>query len=224
MSHYICYVEDHAESGQDISAYLQSQGHHVDRFSDGLKAQSEIQKKHYDLLILDIMLPGTDGYSIAKQSKKKHPSIPIIMTTAKWMIDDKQQWYDLWIDDYLVKPFSLKELIMRIEAVMKRCIPSEIYRYSDIEVYLEENVIKKNGEIVHLTTKEWILLFTLIESAGTIVSRLSLTELIWWDDAWWDNKVENKLDVYIASLRKKLWSGCIETIKGMGYKMMKSIL
>jgi two-component system OmpR family response regulator/two-component system response regulator QseB len=65
-------------------------------------------------------------------------------------------------------------------------------------------------------------LFTLIENAGTVISRLSLTELIRWGDAWWDNKVENKLDVYIASLRRKLWADCIETIKGMGYKMMKS--
>jgi len=78
-----------------------------------------------------------------------------------------------------VKPFSLKELIMRIEAVMKRYTPSEVYRYEDVEVFLEENVIKKNGEKIHITTKEWILLFTLIEHAGTIVSRLSLTELIW---------------------------------------------
>lgn len=83
MSYYVCYVEDHAEIGQDISAYLQAQGYYVDRFSDGLKAQSEIQIKHYDLLILDIMLPGIDGYAIAQQSKKKHPNTPIIMTTAK---------------------------------------------------------------------------------------------------------------------------------------------
>ena len=222
MSHYICYVEDHSKIGQDISDYLQDQWYHVDRFLDGWKASDQIQKKHYDLLILDIMLPWVNGYTIAQSAKKKYPNTPIIMTTAKWMIDDKQEWYDLWIDDYLVKPFSLKELIMRIEAVMKRYTPSEVYRYEDVEVFLEENVVKKNGEKIHITIKEWILLFTLIEHAGTIVSRLSLTELIWWEDAWWDNKVENKLDVYIASLRKKLWSDCIETIKGMGYKMMKS--
>ena len=68
---------------------------------------------------------------------------------------------------------------MRLEAVMKRYIPSEIYRYGDVEVYLEENVVKKNGELVHITTKEWVLLFTLIENTGTVISRLSLTELIW---------------------------------------------
>lgn len=224
MSHYICYVEDHSEIGQDISDYLHDQWYHVDRFLDGWRASDQIQKKYYDLLILDIMLPWANGYTIAQSAKKKYPNTPIIMTTAKWMIDDKQEWYDIWIDDYLVKPFSLKELIMRIEAVMKRYTPSEVYRYEDVEVFLEENVIKKNGEKIHITTKEWILLFTLIEHAGTIVSRLSLTELIWWEDAWWDNKVENKLDVYIASLRKKLWSDCIETVKWIGYKMMKSIL
>ena len=222
MNYYICYVEDHPEIGQDISTYLQSQWHRVDWFTDGQKALSEVSKKQYDVLILDIMLPEVDGYDIATYIKQKNKNTPIIMTTAKWMIDDKQQWYDIWIDDYLVKPFSLKELTMRLEAVMKRYIPSEIYRYGDVEVYLEENVVKKNGELVHITTKEWVLLFTLIENTGTVISRLSLTELIWWNDAWWDNKVENKLDVYIASLRRKLWVDCIETIKGMGYKMMKS--
>ena len=204
MSYSLCYVEDHQDIGQDISDYLRHQGYTVDRYSDGQAALDAIQSKSYDMLLLDVMLPHVNGLVLAQYAKEKNKDLPIIMTTAKGMIEDKATAYTLGVDDYLVKPFSLKELLMRIEAVGKRFASGRVYRYEDLDVSLDEQTVKKSGEIIHVTAQERVLLSYLIEHTGIVVSRLSLTELVRGEDAGRDKKSENKLDVSMAAIRKKL--------------------
>jgi len=157
-----------------------------------------------------------DGVTIAKTVRQKK-AVPIIMTTAKWQLEDKGEGFDAGADDYLVKPFALEELLMRIKAILKRSEIPSVYRRNDIEVLIDEQRVIKDGEEVKLPLKEFLLLEYLAQRMWQAVSRTDLIDYIrWWDS--WEN--DATLDVYVANLRKKLGKDAIETIKGFGYRIM----
>ncbi len=214
---HILLIEDTPTIGKNIVSYLEHEWHTVDRCTDGIVWRDRALQYVYDVIVLDIMLPGLDGVSLLQEVRKKSQT-PIIMTTAKGQLEDKQESFDLGADDYLVKPFALEELTMRIKALVKRSESRDIYQLGDIQVDLENKTVSRAGEDIHLTMKEFLILTYLLESNGHAVSRSDLLEFVWWGDALYEH--DSKLDVYIANLRKKLGKELIHTIKGFGYKLV----
>jgi DNA-binding response OmpR family regulator len=210
-------IEDNQTIGQNIVTYLTHEWRTVDRSTDAISGRQAFEEHTYDLLILDIMLPGGDWVSLLKELRLKKQT-PVIMTTAKGQIEDKQHAYELWADDYLVKPFALEELVMRCKALFKRTQVADIYHLWDIEIDLENKTVTRAGQPIHLTLKEFLILAHLIENNGHAVTRTDLIEYVWWGDAVYEH--DGKLDVYIANLRKKLGRTCIETIKWFGYRIV----
>jgi two-component system alkaline phosphatase synthesis response regulator PhoP len=164
------------------------------------------------------MLPDGESYQLAKEIKKIYDDVPIIFLTAKWELEDKLLWFNSWGDDYITKPFEIDELIARIQAIVKRFwIWSLNIKWVDIN--LDNKVIKRDWQEVKLNKTEILILEYLLSNKGKIVERSDLIYYVWWESAIWDGKVDRKLDVYIANIRKKLWKNFIETVKGVGYKV-----
>lgn len=215
MAHLLL-IEDNQTIWTNIVTYLEHEGHTVDWYMDGETGRDRALHYVYDLIVLDIMLPWLDGITLLQTLRTKKQT-PVIMTTAKGQIEDKQQAYDLGADDYLVKPFLLEELSLRIKALLKRSESRDIYQIADIQVDLENKTVVRAGNEIHLTMKEFLILTYLLESNGHAVSRSDLLEFVRWGDALYEH--DSKLDVYIANLRKKLGKELIVTIKGFGYKL-----
>lgn len=215
MAHLLL-VEDNPTIGKNIVTYLEHEGHTLDWYKDGKEWKDRALHYMYDCLILDIMLPGLDGIALLQELRTKKQT-PVIMTTAKWQLEDKQEAYMLGADDYLVKPFALEELSMRINALMKRSQARDLYQIGDIQVDIENKTVIRAGQDVHVTIKEFLILSYLLEYDGRAVSRADLIEFIRWWDALYEH--DGKLDVYIANLRKKLGKDLIITVKWFGYKI-----
>lgn len=215
---HILLVEDNEAIAHAIQWFLELDGWTVDIFANGISGLEQANRFTYDCIVLDVMLPGMDGFSLLAALRKTKQT-PVIMTTAKWQLDDKQEWYDAGADDYLVKPFELQELMMRIQALVKRSTVSDIVRRRDIEIDMERNVITKGGTVVDITLKEWQVLWCLLTAEWSTVQRTTIIDEIWGDTGVWDEKSDGKLDVYIANLRKKLDKELIETVKGVGYRL-----
>jgi len=214
----ILYVEDTKEIWENVVAYLEAEWFSVSRYTTGEAALEALEKKWFDIALLDVMLPWIDGFDLCERIRAKK-QIPIIMTTAKGTIDDKSSWFGNGADDYLVKPFALEELVMRIKAHLKRAQWWDYIHLGDIELYIDENRCLKNWEEITLPLKEWQVLLSIVEWWWMTVSRASICEEVW----WWESLFENdaKLDVYIANVRKKLGKELIVTVKGVGYKLQK---
>lgn len=213
---HILLIEDNAIIGNNISVYLTHEGHTVDWYTDGVTGKEQGMTYLYDVIVLDIMLPGIDGVAVLRELRKTTQT-PIIMTTAKGHLDDKQEAFDLGADDYLVKPFALEELSMRIKALTKRSLSRDLYQLGDLQIDLADKTVTRAGEDVHLTMKEFLILSYLLEAQGHVVSRSDLLEFVRWGDALYEH--DNKLDVYIANLRKKLGKEFIMTVKGFWYRL-----
>lgn len=213
---HILLIEDNQHIGSNIKQFLELEWCTIDRVMDGASWLEQAIKNTYECIILDVMLPGLDGISVLNELRV-HKKTPVIMTTAKWQLDDKSQSYDAGADDYLVKPFALEELRMRIQAIVKRGQPQDIFRRGDIEVHLENNQVLKWWEEVALPLKEFQLLSCLIDEEWKTISRTALIEQVWWSDSLFEN--DAKLDVYISNLRKKLDKDLIVTVKGFWYKI-----
>ena len=196
---------------------MEHEWHTIDWYMDGELGKDRALQYVYDCIILDIMLPWLDGVALLKELRTKKQT-PVIMTTAKGQIEDKQQAYDLGADDYLVKPFLLEELVLRIKALVKRSESRDIYQIGDLQIDLENKTVVRGWEDVHLTMKEFLILTYLLESNGHAVSRSDLLEFVRWGDSLYEH--DSKLDVYIANLRKKLGKELITTIKWFGYKLV----
>jgi len=212
----LLYIEDNHAIAKNIVMYLEAEHFRVKWIDDGKKWLEEALIWHYDCVILDVMLPGMDGFAVCRELRKRK-KIPIIMTTAKWEIEDKGTAFSDGADDYLVKPFDAAELVMRIHALLERAQVSDIVHLENIDIYIDENRCVKDGHDVHLTLKERQILLELIDANGITVSRADIVESIRWSDALFE--AEWKLDVYIANLRKKLSSTCIETVRWVWYKI-----
>lgn len=212
----ILLVEDNEEIWENIKEYLIMEWYDVDRTMNWYDWLEKANKKTYDILLFDIMLPWLDWIQLLRKFREKH-SAPVIMTTAKWEIEDKTDWFWYGADDYLVKPFSLEELVLRIKAILKRTEIKEIFTYQDVEINIEENLVKKDWIEVKLTLKEFLILAYLIENKNIVSSRTDLIEYIWWWEWLFDN--DSKLDVYVSNIRKKLNKDLIETVKWLWYRI-----
>lgn len=178
-----------------------------------------------DIILLDIMLPDEDGISILKKMKLKNDwkNIPVIFLTAKSSEVDKIKGLNLGADDYVTKPFSIMELIARINAVLRRnskedLSGNKVFKYESIEIDVKKHIAKVGGEVINLTRKEFELLFMLIENESMVLTREVILEKIWGYDFEGESRT---IDMHVTTLRKKLGE-CgkyIKTVRGIGYKL-----
>ncbi len=222
----ILLAEDDQNLGSLLKEYLQAKSYEVDLLPDGEKAFRSFQKSFYDICILDVMMPLKDGFSVAADIRTINKDIPIIFLTAKSMKEDVLEGFKLGADDYITKPFSMEELLFRIEAILRRTKPD--FRQSNQVVYKLGNYtfdfqkqILQNEENTHkLTTKESELLKMLCDNANNILERNYALKTIWFDDSYFNAR---SMDVYITKLRKYLKdepSVEILNVHGKGFKLV----
>lgn len=212
---HILLIEDNKVIAENEQVFLENAGWTVDIVHDGETWLHHAMHYVYDMFIIDWMLPTMQWIDIVKHIREKKKT-PIIMTTAKWQIQDKWEAYTLWIDDYLVKPYELDELVMRVKALLQRSEIAPTLRVWDIVVLLDEQRIVYQWEKIKLPLKEYLLFEYLAQRAWQAISRTDLIEYVWWWDAWEHDEL---LDVYIANLRKKFGKESIETIRWFGYRV-----
>lgn len=215
-------VDDEAKIRDVIKEYAEFNGYDVSEAEDGMQAVSMCRDNDYDLIILDIMMPKLDGFSTCKEIKKFKPDQPVIMLSARGEEYDKLFGFELGIDDYIVKPFSPKELMARVNAVLSRrstveAKPQEIVRFEGLEINIPARTVSVDGERIELTPKEYELLFYFIENKGIALSRSRLLSDIWGYDFFGDDRT---IDTHVKNLRNSLgpYRDFIETIRGVGYK------
>ena len=218
----ILIVDDEAKIREVIREYAQFHKYETDEASDGMEAVNKVLKQDYDLVILDIMMPKLDGYAACKEIKKEK-DIPIIMLSARGEEYDKLFGFELGIDDYVVKPFSPKELMARIAAILARKAKAEdalknlILKSGSLEVDTQGRTVTVDGEKIDVTLKEYEILAYLMQNKNIAISRDRLLSDIWGYDFFGDDRT---IDTHIKNLRSRLGSARdkISTVRGVGYK------
>ena len=218
MKTSILLVEDNQTIGQNIQKYLELEGYSVLWVQNWAYANEVVKHQEFDLVLLDLMLPGTDGLVVAKTIKEHQEQTRILMMTAKGQLEDKLEGFEVWADDYLVKPFDLEELVARIEALLRRSVQKDVVSYGVLTLDNSQKKIFKSWEEIKLSLKEFQILELLIRNKGMALSRLDIIEEIWGWDAGFEE--DGKLDVYLSIIRRKIWKDMIETIKGYGYRLI----
>ncbi len=215
----ILVVEDNEKLAKYTKQMLEEEGYAVDLAHDGETGERMTRAGTYDLVFLDIMLPKKDGVSVCKSLREDGVNLPIIMVTAKGEVDDRIEGLDSGADDYLVKPFDMKELIARTRALLRRpkeALPTQLH-VQDIVLDNSSHSVMQGNKAISLTLKEYSILEYLMLNAGQVVTREQLLEHCW-DFAY--SAFSNITDVYIKQLRKKLKDQneqYIKTIRGVGY-------
>ena len=221
---HLLYVEDDESLGYVTRDNLELQGYEVTHFADGRSALEAVKKQPFDLCILDVMLPEVDGFTIAAEIRKFDSHIPIIFLTAKSLKEDKIRGLKLGGDDYITKPFSIEELILKIEVFLKRrtiTSPETVARYQVgiFEFDYENLSLARNGEFRTLTQREADLLKLFIDQPNQVIKRSDILKKLWGED---DYFLGRSLDVFISRLRKYLKkdeSLRIENIHGVGFRL-----
>ena len=218
----ILLVEDEERMAQALCEILRQENYEVDHWGDGLKGQYAIETGVYDVVILDVMLPGKNGFDITREVRKKGIRTPILMLTAKSDIDDKVTGLDCGADDYLTKPFMTKELLARIRALGRRNIhsPDGTLTFGDISLNPGASSLSSGENNVRLSEKELRILEYLISNQGQILTREQIALKVW----GYDSDTEyNNVEVYISFVRKKLHfvksKTEIKAVRGMGYEL-----
>ncbi|MDZ4071680.1 MAG: response regulator transcription factor [Sediminibacterium sp.] len=224
----ILIVEDEKKIATTLKKGLTENGYHVDLAFDGLIGKRLFESNSYDLLILDINLPGMNGYELCKNIRNTNQHIPIIMLTAMNTTEDKIEGFDNGTDDYIIKPFEFKELLVRIRALLKRTMNQQlptgnILKVADLEMNLDTKEVKRADQPITLTAKEFQLLEYFMRNRNRVLSRADIAERVWEID--FDTQT-NVIDVYVNYLRnkidKKFDTRLIHTQVGMGYIMKES--
>ncbi|WP_404303956.1 winged helix-turn-helix domain-containing protein [Paenibacillus sp. DP01] len=222
----ILIIEDDTPIADLLSYGLSMEGFETRTTANGAAGMVELQQFQPNLLILDWMLPDQSGLDICKQVTASY-NIPILMITAKSDITDKILGLEFGADDYITKPFDLREVIARIRTILRRVdqanngknTESKVIRFKQIEIIVEEHLVKQNGIPIDLTPKEFDLLMTLINHRGKTFTRSELLDIVWGYDFVGDTRT---VDTHIQRLRKKLdASDLITTVFGIGYKFEK---
>ena len=222
MPKTILVIEDEAPIQNILHAFLADAGYSVLLASDGAEGLEKFHQRHPDLVLLDILLPGIDGFTVCK-TLRQESRVPIIMLTA--LDDDASQMrgFDAMADDYITKPFSMPLVLRRIEAVLRRSeqgahAGNAVIHYKDITMDTDSFTVRIGKEIVPFTTREFEILKFLLENQGRVFTRDHLLNSIWGYDFFGDEKIVN---THIKNIRKKLGAEYIETIRGVGYKIAK---
>ena len=223
----ILIVDDNPEIREIIRILLQGEGYDIEEAKNGTKALEMLELQMFDLIILDIMMPELDGFSAAREIRKVRPNLPIILLSARGEEYDKIHGFELDIDDYVVKPFSPKELMMRVAAVLRRSGKAEpqenaheVVEIQGMKVDFTARRVTVDGETVDLSPKEYELLFYMVRNRGIALSRDRLISEVWGFDFFGDDRT---LDTHIKLLRKQLgdYARYITTLRGVGYRFEK---
>lgn len=217
----ILVVEDDKNLQKLMETVLKNQGYRVFVGKNGVEALDIIDKKHIDLMISDIMMPDMDGYSLVESLRQANYNLPILLVTAKETFEDKRKGFNLGIDDYMVKPIDMDEMILRVEALLRRSKIMNENRLTVGEVVLDYNtlIISKKEKSIELPKKEFEILFKLLSYPKQIFTRQQLMNEIWGLESETD---ERTVDVHIKRLRDKLADFNefeIITVRGLGYKV-----
>lgn len=218
----ILIVEDERKVANFIRQGLQEEGFDAEVAFDGISGREMALAKEFDLVVLDINLPGMNGYDLCREIRVKNQRVPILMLTALGTTDDKLSGFESGADDYLVKPFEFRELLARVRALLKRSHPppeaANVLKFADLELDLDRKIARRAGKEIELTAKEFALLEYLMRNRNRVVTRTDIAEKIW--DITFDTGT-NVIDVYINFLRKKIDrdfpTKLIHTQIGMGY-------
>lgn len=218
----ILLAEDDESMGFLLKDSLESYGFTVTHVNNGKSALEQFASTNFDLLLLDVMMPVLDGFSVAKQIRKTNESIPIIFLTAKALKEDRIKGFKIGADDYVTKPFSVEELSLRIKAIFKRGnfsnSTSEFMKFGKSSLEVENLLLNSNGIKQQLTQKECDILTFFISKPNTLLKREDILNNVWNDDGYF---VGRSLDVFISKLRKYLKSDemlQISNVHGLGYK------
>ena len=222
----ILIIDDEIHIVELLKFNLENNGYKVDYSYDGFDGYLKTKEFQPDLILLDWMLPNISGIDLLKKirSDETLEQIPVIMLTAKNMEEDKLEGLEDGADDYITKPFSVKEVLARITSVLRRYKYTsnekiEVLKADDIQVNVNKHIVTKNGQEIELTLKEFQILKLLIENKGNVLTRPFLLDKIWGYDYYGETRT---LDVHIRHLRKKIGdndSKLIETVRGVGYKI-----
>ncbi len=220
-------VEDDEGIRNMVVYTLNASGFEACGFEDGKGLFAALANETPELLLLDIMLPGEDGITILKKLRAENATkrLPVIMATAKGTEYDKVIGLDLGADDYLCKPFGMMEMVSRVKAVLRRCMPKEENEVLTLKTLLlnhGERSVKIDGEAVSLTVKEYELLRFLLKNRGKVFSRDQLMSEIWGENFMGESRT---VDVHIGTLRAKIgrYGECLQTVRGFGYKIEESV-
>lgn len=214
----ILVVDDEELIRDVIKEYLEANNYIVEEASNGIEALEKLENNKYDLLILDIMMKELDGFSMLDRLDKSK-MIPTIVLSARGEEYDKLHGFDLGIDDYLTKPFSPKELVARVKAILNRSsknLPT-LYKYKTLEINFSAHTVKIDNNFINLTPKEFEILSYLIKNKNIAISREQLLSKLWGYDFFGDDRT---IDTHIKLLRNNLekYRDLIETVRGIGYK------
>ena len=224
----ILLVEDDENLGMLLREYLMAKSFDVDLFVNGEKAYKSFMKGHYDLCILDVMMPVKDGYTLAREIRMTNAEIPIIFLTAKSMKEDVIEGFKAGADDYITKPFSMEELLFRVEAILRRIKKDASgavlheYKIGDYMFFPNTQLLVLGKHEQKLTTKESDLLKLLCANKNSVLDRNYALKTIWIDDNYFNAR---SMDVYVAKLRKYLKDDPkvqIINVHGKGFKLVES--
>ncbi|HUX54461.1 MAG TPA: response regulator transcription factor [Williamwhitmania sp.] len=222
----ILLAEDDENLGMLLREYLIAKGYEADLFSNGEKALAGFSQKPYQICILDVMMPIMDGFTVAKKIRQTAPTIPIVFLTAKSMKEDVLEGFNSGADDYMTKPFSIEELVARIEAILRRTqvnhmgADGQIYKIGEYTFDPTKQTLIHADNLTKLTAKESELLLYLCSNRNAVVDRSEVLMAIWQDDSYFNAR---SMDVYITKLRKFLkedQSIQIINVRGKGFKLI----
>ena len=215
-------VEDEPVAAAVLAKGLRENAYVVDVAADGPVAIEHAAVNEYDLIVLDIMLPGIDGLEVCRRLRRRHIAAPILMLTARGDVDQRVEGLDAGADDYLAKPFHFPELLARVRALLRRgpALGETVLRVADLAIDTRTRRVERGGRPVELTTKEFTLLAYLARRKGEVVTRTDITDHVW-DENF--DPLSNVIDVYVQRLRRKIDDGharrLIHTRRGAGYML-----
>ncbi len=211
----LCLIEDNKKLWPLVHQWLLEAWWRCDRYSS-VEKLSEKHFVRYHIFLVDVMLPGEDGYSFVEKLRERS-DVWIIMLTAKWSMEDKKTGFAVWVDDYLVKPFSMEELKMRIEALSTRLTDTAFYTFEEIFIDRKSRLARKWDTVLHLTPIEWEVLGCLLRNKWVVAQRADIIDHVWGaDEMRW---MSRSLDVTISHLRSKLTKQMIQTVAGVWYQI-----
>ena len=219
---YMLLVEDDPRVARSVQRALMEAGHRTDHVAGGLEGLARAETGAYDLIVLDVLLPGIDGIEVCRRLRQRHVHTPVLMLTARDGISDRVRGLDAGADDYLVKPFALEELLARVRALHRRTSEAEdnALQVGDLTLDIGRREAIRDGHAIELTAKEFELLEYLMRHAGRVLTKAQLTDHVWGYDS---DATSNVVEIYIHYLRDKIDRGfsrpLLRTVSGVGYTL-----
>lgn len=216
----ILLVEDDVMIGESVLDLLRAEDYAVDWVKDGKMADTALLTGSYDLVLLDLQLPGMGGLDVLRRLRSRHDRVPVLIATARDSIEQRIEGLDAGADDYVLKPYDMNELLARIRALLRRASgrAEPVYEYQGVAINPVTREVSANGEAVVLSSREWAILEPLLARPGLVLSRAQLEEKLY----SWNNEISsNAVEVYIHGLRKKLGNELIRNVRGVGYMVPK---